>query len=156
MNTLEQAPPHNPEAERAAIGAALLDRDIAQRMVNCLRPDDFYERDLQLVWLALTTLLHDDQPVDLITVHDWLRENHPEERPWGSLLTVCVSMCPTAANWFSYARLLARDCHRRAIVIAAQDIIERAHTLQDPYEILEPMIQVQAWVLHRHDEAKTW
>lgn len=65
---IERIPPQNLEAEQSVLGSMLLDRDAIARVVEALRPEDFY-RDLhRTIFTAMLELFERGEPVDLITV----------------------------------------------------------------------------------------
>ena len=70
-----RVPPHSADAEQATIGAVLLDPACYHRVADLLAPGDFYRRDHQRLWAALRDLAERSQPLDAVTVDDWLARN---------------------------------------------------------------------------------
>src|SRR5688572_15308799 len=77
MSALElpsRIPPHNLDAERAVLGAILLEgREALPRVVEVLRPPDFYTVAHRAIIQAVLNLFDRGEPVDLLTLQDELR-----------------------------------------------------------------------------------
>ena len=68
-------PPHNLDAERAVLGAVLLEgRETLPRVIGVLRPSDFYTEAHRAVYQAMTALF-DRGPVDVLILTEELRRN---------------------------------------------------------------------------------
>ena len=58
-------PPHNLDAERAVLGAVLLEgREALPRVVEVLRPSDFYTEAHRSIYQSMLTLFDHGEPVD--------------------------------------------------------------------------------------------
>src|SRR5436189_5356791 len=77
MSPLEvpsRIPPHNLDAERAVLGAVLLEgREALPRVVEVLRPSDFYTEAHRAIYQAMLTLFDRGAPVDSLTLNEELR-----------------------------------------------------------------------------------
>ena len=77
MSPLElpsRIPPHNLDAERAVLGAILLEgRETLPRVVEVLRPSDFYTEAHRAIYQAMLSLFDRGEPVDLLTLQEELR-----------------------------------------------------------------------------------
>src|SRR5436309_14370739 len=77
MSPLEvpsRIPPHNLDAERAVLGAVLLEgREALPRVVEVLRPSDFYTQAHRAIYQAMLTLLDRGAPVDSLPLNEELR-----------------------------------------------------------------------------------
>ena len=65
---------YNLEVEQALIGLCLQRAELT-RLVTDSPADLFYDRKNQLIQQAMTALARAKQPIDLLTVDDWLRRN---------------------------------------------------------------------------------
>src|SRR5438045_8095611 len=69
-------PPHNLDAERAVLGAVLLEgREALPRVVEVLRASDFYTEAHRAMYQAMLTLFDRGAPVDSLTLSEELRRN---------------------------------------------------------------------------------
>src|SRR5678816_3090271 len=77
MSTVElpaRIPPHNLDAERAVLGAILLEgRETLPRVIELLKPSDFYTEAHRLTYQAMLTLFNRSEPVDVLTLTEELR-----------------------------------------------------------------------------------
>ena len=70
---VQRTPPANLEAERAVLGALLLDRTQISRVVDRLRVQDFYLERHRKIYGVMLDLFQRDQASDLLTVSEGLR-----------------------------------------------------------------------------------
>src|SRR3954452_22317433 len=81
------APPHDLEAEMSVLGAILIsDRTLYALVIEeGLKPEDFYRERQKLINGSMLALYNENEPVDVITVTDHLRQlNKLEEIPRGA------------------------------------------------------------------------
>src|SRR2546430_5986699 len=69
-------PPHNLDAERAVLGAVLLEgRESLPRVIELLRSSDFYTDAHRTIYETMQGLFDRSEPVDLITLSEDLRRD---------------------------------------------------------------------------------
>ncbi len=131
--------PHDPEAERAVLGAVLLDPAAVLEVVETLRDDDFYLESHRLVYRACIALQERAQAVDLLTVINSLREAGLLERVGGaSYLSSLVDALPDLANVVHYAGIVRDKAVKRRLAAAAQRILSTCSLDQgDARELVE-------------------
>ena len=67
-------PPHNLDAERAVLGAILLEgRETLPRVIELLKPSDFYTEAHRVTYQGMLTLFNRSEPVDVLTLTEELR-----------------------------------------------------------------------------------
>src|SRR6185503_9585429 len=105
--TLRRVPPQSLEAEESVLGGILLDNDAIDRVVELLRPDDFYRGSHRKIFGAMLTLSERNEPVDLITLAEVLRARSELTDVGGTAyLSELAERVPTAANIVHYARIV--------------------------------------------------
>ncbi len=67
-------PPHSIEAEQSVLGAMILDKEAINEAIEIIRPDDFYKEANAEIYEAIITLFNKNEPVDLITLSEELKE----------------------------------------------------------------------------------
>ncbi len=132
MNTtnslIEKIPPQSLEAEQAALGAMLLERDAISSAVELLREEDFYRESHRLIFQGMTDLYNRHEPVDLITLGEWLKSRDALESIGGTLfLTTIMSQVPTAAGIAHYCGIIRAKSVQRALIKAADEIMHLAY-----------------------------
>src|SRR3954471_8150779 len=68
-------PPHSVEAEQAVLGGLLLSNSAWDRIGDVLTESDFYRADHRLLWRAITKLIEDNKPADVLTVAEFLKNS---------------------------------------------------------------------------------
>jgi replicative DNA helicase len=103
-------PPHNLDAERAVLGAILLEgRETLPRVIEMLRPGDFYTDAHRSIYEAMLRLFDRSQPVDLLTLSEELRRVDQLSVVGGpAALALLVEQASIAAHLMSYA-VMVRD-----------------------------------------------
>src|SRR5512147_1943972 len=66
-------PPHSVEAEQAVLGGLLLSNSAFDRIGDVIGESDFYRADHRLLWRAITRLIEDNRPADVLTVTEALK-----------------------------------------------------------------------------------
>lgn len=105
---------HNPEAERAVLGALLLEPGRAAQLQDHLEPHDFDDPRHEQIWDAIyTVLLRDGVEPDHLMVTNHLRETGQLNKIGGHYLPELITACPTPANATHYATLVRNAARLR-------------------------------------------
>jgi len=131
--------PHSIEAEQAVLGAVLLNPDSLYRIIDVLRPEDFYHESHQLIYRAFLELFALNQPVDLVTMVEHLKQKNLLEKAEGaSYLASLLASVPTSANIEYYAKIVADKALLRGLIRVAGEIGSTAQTSnKEAREILD-------------------
>jgi len=122
--SLPERLPHDPEAERAVLGAVLLDPGALLQVLETLREEEFYLEAHRIVYGACIRLHERAQAADLLTVTNHLREEGFLERVGGaSYLSSLVDTLPDVANVTHYAGIVHDKAVKRRLIEAAQRIL---------------------------------
>ena len=120
---LYNLPPQNVEAEESILSAILIDNNTLLDVIEILTPDDFYKSIHQKIFSAITELFTRNEPVDLVTLTNILKEKDQLDDVGGAThLSRIVDTVPLAANAQHYARIV-RD---KAVL---RRLIERSNTI---------------------------
>ncbi len=121
-------PPHSIEAEQAVLGGLFLDPDAWAKVSERLRDDDFYRRDHQLVFNAISRLDSEGQPFDLVTVAEWLENNQKLDDAGGlGYLSALADNTPGASNIVAYADIVRKRSILRQLIKATNEISESVY-----------------------------
>lgn len=109
-----KVPPHNAEAEMAALGSMVLSKQAAQLVSSALSPDDFYVPAHRTVFVAARMLMEAGSEIDLVTLRNILAERN-ELAGIGNVeyLVQLAESVPTVANAGFYAEIVADKAARR-------------------------------------------
>jgi replicative DNA helicase len=121
---LANLPPQNIEAERAVLGALLLDggRAVVDLVATYLTPQDFYRARHGEIYEAVLTLARRGSPVDAVTLATELQRLGTLESVGGAIeLAALTRVVPSTANAIYYARLVLDSARlRRASIVLAE------------------------------------
>lgn len=116
--------PYEPEAERAVLGAILLDPNALLMVLEKVREDEFYIEAHRLIYSTCIALHEHGQAVDLLTVTNHLREQGQLERVGGAAyLSSMVDALPDVANVTHYGEIVHDKSIKRQLIVAAQKIL---------------------------------
>ena len=127
---IERIPPHNDEAERAALGAALISKDALFEVTQGLRPRDFYSEAHKEIFEVILDLHRKNEPVDNLTVSDELKKRNSLEMVGGRAYIALLSAgVPSAANAAQYTKIISEKAMLRSLIAAADEITDRSYKI---------------------------
>ncbi|MCQ2553275.1 MAG: replicative DNA helicase, partial [Clostridia bacterium] len=127
MALAERIPPHNDDAEKSVLGAALMDSEAFFKVSDVVKADDFYSNAHKEIYAAMTDLYAKGEPIDLVTVVEQLRVRKALEAAGGrSYVAELSGFAPTSANAVSYAKIVADKAVNRKLISAASTIIDNS------------------------------
>lgn len=119
----DRAVPFDLAAERAVLGAILLNRDAVLAVSDTLVPDDFYLEKHVLVYQAMLACLARRVPPDLATIAGELRRWEQLDVIGGHcFLGELLDQVPTAMHVAYYAEIVARTATLRRLIEAGGTI----------------------------------
>ncbi|HTB23545.1 MAG TPA: replicative DNA helicase [bacterium] len=125
----DRQPPHNYDAEAAVLGACLLDPAALDTSLEILRRDDFFRGFHQRVFEAVADLHARSQPVDLVTVSDWMASRGLLEAAGGAVgLAGLTEKVASASNVEAYARLVKEKAKLRRLIAVCAQITQDCYT----------------------------
>ncbi len=125
-DNLRKIPPQNLEAESSVLGGILLENEAINLVLELIRPDDFYRESHRKIFRAMIELTDRSEPVDLITLSEFMKGRGDLEAVGGSAyLASLADFVPTAANIAYYARIVREKAILRSLISAATDIATR-------------------------------
>jgi len=133
----ERIPPQSIEAEQSILGAMMLDREAVFKVEQIIRAEDFYREAHGEIFRAITDLTGRNEPVDIITVTEDLRQRDALDRVGGvTYITSLVNAVPTAANVEAYARIVADKALLRQLIGVTTRIASRGYEANDEVQDL--------------------
>ena len=118
--------PYSPEAEQAVLGAILMEPDVLPRVAEILPSSEyFFVTTHRTVYAVMLRLFTEGKAVDFVTVLEALkREPGFDEATGKTYLVQMAQSCPAISNIESYAHLVRDKYDVRALISAANEIIE--------------------------------
>jgi replicative DNA helicase len=126
-------PPHALEAERAVLGALLIDPAMVNDAIGLpLSPDDFYRDAHQRIYRAILSLNERGERPDSVTLSDELEKRGELESIGGRAeLARIFDYGVTTANLDSHARIVIDKALLRRLIKASQEISREATSGRD-------------------------
>ncbi|MGA7180099.1 MAG: replicative DNA helicase [Thiobacillaceae bacterium] len=124
-----RVPPHSVEAEQAVLGGLLLDNLAWDKIADLVNELDLYRQDHRQILRAITRLIGENKPADVVTVAEAL-QSHGELEGVGGLpyLASLASNTPSAANIRRYAEIVRERAVMRKLVETATGIADSAYS----------------------------
>lgn len=120
--------PANVDAERAVLGAIMIDPDAIIKVANFLRAEDFFRERHKWLYETMLALNERREPLDFVTLVDELERREQLEEVGGpAYINELVSSTPTAMYVDHYARIVERTALLRRLIGVAGKIAEMAY-----------------------------
>ena len=125
----DSVPPHNDEAEKAVLGAILLNTDpeAVTEVFNVLKEEDFYRLPNRILYAAVLRLANRHDSIDLITLKDELKASGVLQEIDIAYLASLTTGVPSSANVEYYAKIVRENSIRRRIIRTASYIGANAY-----------------------------
>jgi replicative DNA helicase len=121
-------PPHSLEAERAVLGAILLERESLPRAIELLKPSDFYKEGHRKIFDTMLGLFERNEPVDLLTLSEELkRQNHLEAVGGPAALAALVEEAATSAHLVAYGSIVREKALLRDLIRVSTEVISQSY-----------------------------
>jgi replicative DNA helicase len=125
-----RVPPHHLDAEKAVLGAILVDGRLFETAAEFLTdPLDFYRYAHQVTFRTMRDLAVNRVEIDYLTLKDALLKIGKLDDVGGpAYLTSLADGVPRGSNVGEYARIVRDYADRRRLIHAATKVIAQAHT----------------------------
>ncbi len=125
---MERIPPHNLEAEKSVIGAAMLDKEVVFDVLEVVRAEDFYSKANREIFTVITDLQRSSTPVDVLTVTDEMKKRKMLEAVGGRVYVAQLSAdVPSVSNAVEYAKIVAEKAVLRRLIGTADEIAKKGY-----------------------------
>lgn len=120
-------PPQSTQAEQAVLGGLMLDNSTFHKVESVIVAGDFYYKDHRVIYNAISFLVADNSPLDVITVSEHLDSKDLLESAGGlGYLGALVKDTPSAANVEHYAKIVREKSLLRTIIAVASEMSSEA------------------------------
>ena len=121
---LEKVPPQNLEAERAVLGAMLLEKETIPKVLQIITDSkSFYSEVHALIYEGIASLFNENKPIDILALkEDFHKKGKLKEVGGASYLADLVNSVPTTVNVAYYARIVKEKHILRGLLKTADFI----------------------------------
>ena len=121
-----KVPPHSVEAEQSLLGGLLIDNTAWDRLGGVLTDKDFYRPEHALIYKVIQRLVSDNQPADVITVHEAAKSEQGGDLVGIDYLNSLAQSTPSAANIKGYADIVRDRSILRRLIEVSDSIVSSA------------------------------
>ena len=130
MNDIKMAPFSN-ESESAIIGSIFREPDRIHEAMSLIDPEDLFSRDIRIIYNAMIKLKHKDQPIDMITLADELKNQKKFDDVGGVYKLSTLEDYPTATAIAFHCRKVRALAIKRKFIDKMQGIMNTAFEVND-------------------------
>ncbi len=130
--------PHSLESEQAVLGSILIDSLCQTEIMSLLSANDFYTESHKVIFEAMTKIFNRNTPIDFVTLLEELERSKMVEQV-GSIdyITFLSNVVPSAVNFNYYCEIVKANSVRRMLILAGQNIIQKAYSEESKDEVLD-------------------
>jgi replicative DNA helicase len=136
-------PPHNEEAERALLGALLVEPMRIPEVAESLQPGDFFNPRHNAIYETLVALTERSAPIDFVSVGEALAAAGKFQQVGGRAFLAELSSCVTSsAHVKHHARIVTETSTLRRLISEATDIISGAYSTRPDGESVQKLLDM--------------
>ena len=118
--------PYNLEAEQSVLGAMLLAPETVIRVMEYLKPDNFFREQHKAIFSVILSMFTTGRPIDFVTVLEEVAKDKIFESPDRAKLYLAqvMELVPSTSNVEDYCIIVQEKFYIRSLILASNDIIE--------------------------------
>lgn len=148
---LERSLPSNVDAERSLLGSVLVNNENYYRIVEFLRPEDFYLDSHRVIFRNMTALMENSRAIDLITLQDELLRNASLESAGGiAYLSGLLEGIPYLVNIENYIEIIRDKALLRQMISSASKTIAECFDQAEPADAILDQAEQALFNLSEH------
>ena len=148
---LERSLPSSVDAERSLLGSVLVNNENYYRIVEFLRPEDFYLDSHRVIFRNMTTLMENSRAIDLVTLQDELLRNASLESAGGiGYLSGLLEGIPYLTNIQNYIEIVRDKSLLRQMINTASKTIAECFDQAEPADVILDQAEQALFNLSEH------
>src|SRR5215471_10078293 len=133
----ERPLPNSAEAERAILGAVVLDNGLVSQAIELLKPEDFYVPSHRRIFVGMVALFERGAEINPILIGEELKKENSLETVGGiSFITNLTYGLPHSSDITHYARVVRGKSLLRRLIKTAGKITNEALEEEDEPEVI--------------------
>ena len=134
---MDRTLPHNLEAEKAVLGAILINNLAFNQAAEVIDAGDFFRDAHRRIFDKMVGLSERSLPVDLVTLKDELvRTGELDEVGGPAYISGLTDGVPRSANVEHYARIVKEKSTLRRLIESANEVLVRAYDAEEDADVL--------------------
>ena len=135
--SFERALPNSSDAERAILGAVLLDNALISQAIELLKPEDFYVPSHRRIFVAMIALFERGAEINPILIGEELKKESSLESVGGiSFVTNLTYGLPHSTNIVDYTKVVRGKSLLRRLIRTASKITNEALEEEDEASVI--------------------
>ena len=148
---LERSLPSSVDAERSLLGSVLVNNENYYRIVEFLRPEDFYLDSHRVIFRNMTGLMENSRAIDLITLQDELLRDASLESAGGiGYLSGLLEGIPYLTNIEHYIDIVRDKSLLRQMINSASKVISECFDQAEPADAILDQAEQALFNLSEH------
>jgi replicative DNA helicase len=129
--------PHNLEAERAVLGAVLLNAEAIHQAVEFIKDTDFFRDAHRRIFAKMIDLMQRGGAIDFITIKEELGRSGDLDQVGGpAYIASLVDGLPHGVNIADYARIVKEKASLRRLIQSANRVLASAYQAEEDAEAI--------------------
>src|SRR5688572_3241656 len=125
--SLDRQMPQSPDAERAVLGAVVINNHAFYRIIGIVDTPDFFRDANRTIFATMRSLAEQSRPIDLLTLKEELARNGMLEAVGGSAyISSLVDLVPDVANVERYAQIVKEKSMLRRLIVMGNSVMRAA------------------------------
>ncbi len=146
-----RVPPQDIDSEKALLSAVLISPMSFYDVEDLIREKSFYSEKHRIIWKAMQELVSVKEPVDLITLHDKLKQKNEIDQIGGpAYLAVLSNFVASAANIKYYATILKKKELLRRLIEVSTKIADQSYEEKEEVDHLLEMAEKDIFEITSH------
>ena len=136
--TLDRPMPQSPDAERAILGAVIINNNAFYRVIGIVDTPDFFRDANRTIFGVMRLLAEQSRPIDILTLKEELAKGGLLEAVGGAAyISSLVDVVPDVANVERYAYIVKEKSTLRRLIVMGNSVMRAAlDTPSEPGEVL--------------------
>jgi replicative DNA helicase len=131
---LDKLSPQDTETESSLLGCLLIDKDAIIKVIDIIRPEDFYKDINGIIMSAMQELYVHHEPIDVVTLTSKLEEKNKLDIVGGrTYIAQLAGAVATSSHVVHYANIVQKKATLRRLIKTAAEITELGY--QEDQEI---------------------
>ncbi len=125
MKNTDQSLPYSEEAEKAVLGAILINNNSVDEVMDILLYEDFHQPSHRKLFSSMIELVENGKPIDVVTLLEHLKDKDnifKEDGGPAAYLAHLTSLVPSTANVVHYAKIVKDKSILRSLLLTALQI----------------------------------
>jgi replicative DNA helicase len=136
--SLDRQMPQSPDAERAVLGAILINNHAFYRVLGTIDTDDFFKDAHRTIFATMRRMAENSQEIETLTLKEELAKHAQLDQAGGvAYISALLDVVPDVANVERYARIVKEKSTLRRLIVMGNSVMRAAlDTPSEPGDVL--------------------